>query len=135
MTNDMLELAKEFIELDMQKKEHDANIDKIKKRMEEISPVLEDYMTNNDFTFKIGKATVYRHEQIWPKRKKGFLAEDVQAALKSVEGWQWLVKDNVNGHQLASAVRECINNGQELPAPIARVLDASATVKVKVRHS
>jgi hypothetical protein len=135
MTNDMLELAKEFIELDKQKKEHNANVERIKKRMEEISPVLEGYMTDNDFTFKIGKATVFRQETIWPRRKPDVTAEEVREALKQVPDFEWLVKENVNGHQLAAAVREYVFNERELPAPIAKVLDASATVKIKVRHS
>ena len=129
------ESVKEFTELETEKKLLEYELEKVKKRINEISPGIMDQFADNGIkNLNMNGRSVFIERKLWAKISDGKTKEEAIEAIKDA-GYGILVSEGYNSQQLSSLLREFDKNGKDLPEQFKEVIEASEVFKLKSRKA
>lgn len=135
MDNKIFELADQLKAAKDKKKELDAKVKEISAEIDQLDQALSDAMAEAECErFSRNGSTFYLNTRLFASPIAGH-KEDMFQALKD-NGYGEIVTETVNANTLASFVKEQMaENGDEVPAWIAKVVNTFEKVSVGIRKN
>ncbi|MGM5482332.1 MAG: hypothetical protein ACQESF_02615 [Nanobdellota archaeon] len=131
---DGMKLLQEHADLLNQKEKHEKELKRIKARISEIETLNADFMLDKNLpNLTLNGRTLYLKENVYAKKEGG--KEKVISALKKVPDFADLVGDNFNANSLNARIRECYENGEDLPEEFEGVISIGTDYKVGSRKA
>ncbi len=127
----MVALLQEFVNMDKQKRELDTDLKQIKKRLEELEPVLLDQLAQAGIqNMKIDGVTVYILRQLWAQALAS--NEEICEALRAA-GLQDYVKEGYNSQSISAYFRELEKQDEPLPSELAGKIGTTEKFSLRTR--
>lgn len=131
----MKEQLKEFVEMAKLKRDLEAELESVMKRMAELEqPLMESFAEQGIQNINIDGETVYLHSQIWAKVADGATKDDVLVGLKAA-GLGDYVNETYNSNQVSALLREWADQQLPIPEPLVGKLEANEKFSLRVRKA
>jgi hypothetical protein len=125
---------KEYVELSKARADLETELEALRKRSEEIEPVLLEQMSADGMQrVNAHGRTVYVHRQLWAKARG-----DKSAVVEALRGCglpQYVTPESFNTNSLSAYVREIEQGEGELPTALKDVLELTEKYSLRVRAS
>ncbi len=129
-----MNLAKKFGSLVARKRGIEDELRAVKAEIAQLEPLLLDEMRNNQMErLHTAGTTLYIHKVLIAKAKGGDRAAVAKQLISC--GLGDLVTESYNSNTLSAYVREHLANGEQLPKPLASVIDTTELVSVRGRRA
>lgn len=124
----------QFIQLNEQKKQLEAELEKVKDTIAELQTILLDQFGDNGMSkISLNGSTVFLKRQLWASAKDGDYKRACQALIDS--GLDHLVNTRFDTNSLSSFVREQDELGIELPTLLKDTIKVTEKFSLQVRKS
>jgi len=128
------ERLREFTSLEKEKKNLEYELEKVKKKIANISqPIMDEFADKGIKNINIDGRTVYIERKVWAKIADDKTKEEAIQAIKDA-GYEILVSEGYNSQQLSSLLRELERSGK-FPEEFKGVIEASEVFKLKSRKA
>ena len=127
-----MECVKQLVQLTQEKERLEAELKLTGQRINEVIPQVEEFFIQSGLDeLRVFGRKVRPVEEIWAK------IADKQAAIEALEaaGLTEYIKPagkSYNSQSVSAFVRECVNQGEDLPESFAGVIEINRVPKIKV---
>jgi len=130
-----MELLNVFTELEHRRRELEDDLKKTKADIEAIQePLTEAFALNGLTNVKKDGLTVFLKHNHYCSKLGGVETETLVAALR-LAGCEYMVSEGYNPSSLRARVREWIDDGEEVPEPLQKLLSIGVNTKLASRRA
>lgn len=127
---------REYADLRTEIKELEAKVKELRKTAENIEgQLLNDFANEGVQRMTVDGKTLYLRREVWARRHTDVDSTDMAQALMGSERFADLVSPSVNMQSLSARVREYVQEEEDLPPEVERVVRVDEVFRLGVRSS